>query len=52
MTYLVFGLIVAAALLYLIFSDSRAVRQTDPRRESNPLSERRDAIKLSLRDLE
>lgn len=54
MIYAVFALIVAAALVYLIFSDNRAQRQNDApgNRELGRLRERAEALKLSLRDVE
>lgn len=54
MIYLVFALIVAAALLYLIFSDSRAIKQgyAPVNKEADRLRERLESIKLSLRDVE
>ncbi len=54
MIYIVFALIVAAALFYLIFSEARVRRQDAPvvDAERVRLGERIEAIKGSLRDME
>ena len=54
MIYLVFALIVAAALSYLIFSESRTQRMQAATTETDTirLTERIEAIKGSLRDIE
>jgi len=54
MIYFVFALIVAAALLYLIFSEGRTLRQgvTQALSELTRLKERAKSIKASLKDIE
>jgi hypothetical protein len=54
MIYVVFALIVAAAVIYLTFSDSRHVRaqQGTESTERSQLRERLQSLKLSLRDIE
>ncbi len=53
MIYFVFALIVAAALLYLIFSEGRTLRQgvTQALSELTRLKERAKSIKTSLKSV-